>query len=168
MRLRDNPTVEVATRLPCSVDRAWELVTDIELPTRAGGELEKAHWLDGADGVVVGARFRGYNANSSIGKWHTDPEVVEVEDGRRWVWCVGHADDPVALWGFEVDADGDGAVVRQWAKLGGGRSPLTDLIARHPDAEGVILAQRMADWHAGMTANLEYLERVTAGESREE
>ncbi|GAA4823246.1 SRPBCC family protein [Tomitella cavernea] len=162
MRLRDNPTIEVSIRLPCSTERAWELVTDIELPTRADGELQKAHWLDGADGVAIGARFRGYNRNPQIGEWHTEPEVSEVEDGRRWVWRVGPAEAPVTLWGFEVDADGDGTVVRQWVKIGSGTSPLSDLIAQHPDDEGTILARRMAAWRAGMSANMALLEELTA------
>ncbi len=165
MRLRDNPTVEVSTRLPCSSERAWDLVTDIELPTRTDGELQKAHWLDGAAGVAVGARFRGYNMNPQMGEWHTEPEVAEVEEGRRWVWRIGPADAPVTLWGFEVDADGDGAVVRQWAKAGSGHSPLSDLIAQRPGREGAILAQRMAAWRAGMTANMTLLEELTGRES---
>lgn len=162
MRLRDNPTVEVSTRLPCSRARAWELVTDIELPARADGELQAARWLDGADGVAVGARFRGDNMNPQMGEWYTEPEVAEVEEGRRWVWRTGPADAPITLWGFEVDADGDGVVVRQWAKAGSGRSPLSEIIARHPDREGAILAQRMTEWRAGMSANMALLEEITA------
>lgn len=160
MRLRDTPTVEVTARLACSPERAWALVTDIELPTRTDGELQRVEWLDGATGVAVGARFRGYNANSQMGEWHTEPEVVEVEDGRRWVWCVGSAAAPLAVWGFEVDADGDGSVVRQWAKVGTGRSPLSDFIDRHPDKEAAILEHRMSVWRDGMSANLAVLEQL--------
>ncbi|MFC9790132.1 SRPBCC family protein [Rhodococcus sp. NPDC127528] len=160
MRLRDTPTVEVTEHLACSPERAWALITDIELPTRADGELQRAEWLDGATGVAVGARFRGYNADPRIGEWHTEPEIIEVEDGRRWVWRVGPADAPLAVWGFEVDPDGDGAVVRQWAKVGTGRSPLSDFIDQHPDKEGTILARRMAVWRAGMEANLSALKQL--------
>lgn len=160
MRLRDTPTVEATTRLACSPDRAWALVTDIELPTRAEGELQRAEWLDGATGVAVGARFRGYNVNEQMGEWHTDPEIVEVEEGRRWVWRVGPAEAPFSLWGFEVDADGDGALVRQWAKVGHGRSPLTDFIDQHPAQEARILDHRMSVWRDGMTANLALLEQL--------
>lgn len=154
MRLRDTPTVEVTERLTCSPERAWTLVIDIDLPTRADGELQRTEWLDGATVVAVGARFRGYNANAQMGEWHTESEVVEVEDGRRWVWRVGPADEPFAHWGFEVDSDGDGALVRQWAKVGTGRSPLADFIDRHPDREAAILDHRMSVWRDGMTANL--------------
>lgn len=158
MRLRDTPTVEVTRRLTCSPERAWELVTDIELPTRTDGELQRAEWLDGATGVAVGARFRGHNASAQIGEWHTDPEVVEVEDGRRWVWRVGPADAPIALWGFEVETGRDGVVVRQWAKMCDGNSPLSEFIAQHPDKESQIVAHRLSVWQNAMTANLAAIE----------
>ncbi|NGP05280.1 SRPBCC family protein [Rhodococcus sp. 14C212] len=160
MRLRDTPTVEVAERLACSPEQAWALVTDIELPTRADGELQRVEWLDGATGVAVGARFRGHNASPRMGEWYTEPEIIEVEDGRRWVWRVGPAEAPVAVWGFEVESDGDGAIVRQWAKVGTGRSPLSDFIEQHPDKESAILAHRMAVWRDGMAANLAVLAQL--------
>ncbi|TQF66454.1 SRPBCC family protein [Rhodococcus spelaei] len=160
MRLRDTPTVEVTERLACSPERAWALVTDIELPTRADGELQRAEWLDGATGVALGARFRGYNASEQMGEWHTEPEIVEVEDGRRWVWQVGTSEAPFSLWGFEVDADGDGTLVRQWAKVGTGRSPLTDFIDQHPAQEANILDHRMSVWRKGMAANLAVLKQL--------
>lgn len=162
MRLRDTPTVEVTGTLPCSPEHAWALVTDIELPTHADGELQRVEWLDGAHGVAVGARFRGHNQSDQMGQWHTEPEVVEVEDGRRWVWRVGTAEAPIALWGFEVDPDDDGAIVRQWAKVGTGKSPFSDFIEQHPDREGEIVAYRLGVWRDGMTANLSLLEKLAA------
>lgn len=162
MRLRDTPTVEVTERLGCSPEHAWALVTDIALPTRADGELQRVEWLDGASGVAVGARFRGYNANAQMGEWQTESEIVEVEDGRRWVWCVGGVEEPFAVWGFEVDPDGDGAVVRQWAKFGTGPSPITEFVAQHPDHEGAIVAHRMSVWRDGMAANLAMLAQLAA------
>ncbi|OQQ25961.1 polyketide cyclase [Prescottella equi] len=166
MRLSDNPTVEVVERLACSPEQAWALVTDIELPTRADGELQRVEWLDGATAVAVGARFRGHNADPRIGEWQTESEIAEVEDGRRWVWCVGSVERPVASWGFEIEPDGDGTVVRQWAKAGTGRSPFTEFIEQHPDTEGAIVAHRMSVWRAGMAANLAMLAQVAAARAR--
>jgi len=162
MRLSDTPTVEVVERLACSPEQAWALVTDIELPTRADGELQRVEWLDGAIGVTVGARFRGYNASPQMGEWQTESEIVEVEDGRRWVWCVGSVETPLAVWGFEVEPGRDGTVVRQWAKVGTGRSPLTEFIEQHPDKEGAIIAHRMSVWRDGMAANLAMLAELAA------
>lgn len=159
MRLRDHPIVEVSRKLPCSPEEAWRLVTDITLPTRAEGELQRAEWLDGADGVAVGARFRGHNADPEIGEWFTEPEVAEVEDGRRWVWRVGPADDPLTTWGFEVEPAEGGALVRQWARAGTGTSPLSEYIAQHPEQEAQIIDFRLGLWRDYMEANLDLLAR---------
>ncbi|WP_461166836.1 SRPBCC family protein [Tsukamurella serpentis] len=163
MRLRDNPTVEVTRTLNCSPARAWDLVTDITLPTGVDGELRRVEWLDGATGVVEGARFRGYNRNEQLGEWTTDSVVVEVEDGRRWVWAVGPRDsEPWATWGFEVDPSRQGAVVRQWARFGDGASPFAAAVATQPEQEGRIVAYRLGVWRAGMEANLAELARRTS------
>ncbi|MFT3661181.1 MAG: SRPBCC family protein [Gordonia sp. (in: high G+C Gram-positive bacteria)] len=159
MRLRDNPTVEVTRPLDCSPERAWELVTDIELPVRAAGELQGIEWLDGATAVAVGARFRGRNSNDALGEWHTVSTVIEVEEGRRWVWAVGPDDDePWAYWAFEVEPARDGCLVRQWARIGDGRSPLAGFVERMPEKEGRIVQQRLEVWRRGMAANLAALD----------
>lgn len=159
MRLRDNPTIEVTRTLPCTPERAWSLVTDIALPTAVAGELQRVEWLDGATGVAVGARFRGHNADPEIGEWFTEPEIIEVEDGRRWVWVVGAVEDPLATWGFEVEPAQGGALVRQWARAGTGASPFSRYIEQHPDREAQIIDYRLGIWEAGMEANLAELER---------
>ncbi len=160
MRLRDNPIIEVTRKLPCTPQRAWELVTDIALPTAAEGELQRVEWLDGADAVAEGARFRGYNRSDELGEWHTDAVITEVEPGRRWVWsvCVGEG-APWATWGFEVDPAREGALVRQWARVGDGASPFAAFVAAQPEKEARIIDYRLGVWRAGMEANLDELAR---------
>jgi hypothetical protein len=154
VRYRDCPTVEVSERIVGDRAAIWAAVTDITLPVRFSPELQKVEWLDGADHVTVGARFRGYNKHDKLGEWHTDSSVVEVEDGARWVWAVGGGDQPAATWGLEVDPTSDGAIVRQWARLGPGPSGLSAAIAAMPDKEGRIVAGRLAEFEAGIRANL--------------
>lgn len=163
MRLRDNPIIEVSRKLPCSPDEAWRLVTDIALPTAVEGELQRVEWLDGADAVAEGARFRGYNSNAELGEWHTESVITEVEEGRRWVWSVGPADgEPWATWGFEVEPAREGALVRQWARVGDGSSPFAAFVAAQPDREARIIDFRLGVWRAGIEANLDELARRTA------
>lgn len=159
MRLRDNPITEVSRTVDCTPDRAWELVTDITLPTRTGGELHHVEWLDGADAVTPGARFCGHNRSEHLGDWATICLVTEVEPGRRWVWSVGPDDaEPWATWGFEVDPARDGAVVRQWARVGDGDSPFRGFITAAPAKEGAIIASRLRDWRQAMESNLDAIE----------
>ncbi|MBS9534764.1 SRPBCC family protein [Mycobacterium sp. M1] len=154
MRYRDCPTVEVSDRVVGDVDQIWAAVTDIGLPARFSAELQRVEWLDGADRIVVGAGFRGYNSNPAVGDWQTESRVVEVEDGRRWVWQVQGDDGVAATWGFEVDPTDDGAIVRQWGRMGPGQSGLSLAIAAMPEKEARIVARRLGEWEAGMRANL--------------
>lgn len=136
---------------------AWRYVTDITVPARCSAELQSVEWLDGSDRVAVGARFRGSNKNDAIGEWQTVSEVVEVEDQRRWVWNVLGQDGPIASWGFEVEPASDGVVIRQWGRMGPGRSGLNAGIAAQPDKEARIVARRLAEWQRNMAANLEWI-----------
>jgi Polyketide cyclase / dehydrase and lipid transport len=163
VRYRDQPTIEVTQRVRCDVPTAWGYVTDIKLPVRCSAELQSAEWLDGADGVKVGARFRGCNQHTALGIWETVCEVVEVEDQRRWVWNVFGPDGVGATWGFEVEPASDGALIRQWARLGPGPSGLSIAIAAQPDKEARIIAGRLSEWQKNMQANLDWIRRQIEG-----
>ncbi|HEY2833967.1 MAG TPA: SRPBCC family protein [Sporichthyaceae bacterium] len=163
MRYRDYPTMECSIRVAAAAGDAWALVTDISLPARFAGELQAAEWLDGATGVALGARFRGHNKHEALGEWTTESEVCEVEDGRRWVWQVFNGDGEVsASWGFEVEPGKDSTTIRQWGKMGPALSGLKGAIESMPDKEGRIVARRLEEWQAGITANLEGIRRLFA------
>ena len=157
MRYRDQPTIEVAQRVRCDVATAWKFVTDITLPARCSTELQDVEWLDGADQLKVGARFRGRSRHEALGEWQTVCEVAEVEDQRRWVWNVLGPDGVSATWAYEVEPARDGAIVRQWARMGPGPSGLSAGIAAQPDKEGRIIARRLAEWQQNMQANLDWI-----------
>lgn len=157
MRYRDQPTIEVTQRVHCDPATAWAYVTDITVPARCSTELQSVEWLDGADHVEVGARFRGRNTNEAIGSWETTCEVVEVEDQRRWVYDVIGHDGPIARWGFEVEPASDGVLIRQWGRMGPGPSGLNISISAQPDKEARIVARRLSQWQENMAANLEWI-----------
>ncbi|MBS1836697.1 MAG: SRPBCC family protein [Actinobacteria bacterium] len=158
MRYRDCPTVEVVERIATSPDAAWAAVCDISLPTRCGGELQFARWLDDATTPTVGARFEGVNRNEHLGEWTTTSTVVEVEPGRRWVWEVSEPTSlPWSQWGFEVDPLREGVVIRQWARIGPGRSGLNRAIDAMPEREGRIVEVRLAELAEAMRGNLDRL-----------
>ncbi len=157
MRYRDQPTIEVTQRVPCDVRTAWNVVTDIGLPARCSSELETVEWLGDADGVKVGARFRGRNKHEAFGDWSTVCEVVEVEEERRWVYNVVGPDGVSATWAFEVEPASDGVLIRQWARMGPGPSGLTPAITAQPAKEARIVARRLAEWRRNMQANLDWV-----------
>jgi Polyketide cyclase / dehydrase and lipid transport len=164
MRYSDQPTIEVTQRVKCDVATAWARVTDIGLPARCSPELQRAEWLGNADGVKVGARFCGRNEHTAMGSWQTECEVVEVEEGRRWVWNVIAPDGVVgATWGFEVEPTSDGVLIRQWGRMGPGPSGLTYAITTMPEKEGRIVANRLAEWRQNMQLNLDCIRDEFAG-----
>ncbi|WIM87848.1 SRPBCC family protein [Candidatus Mycobacterium wuenschmannii] len=162
MRYRDLPTIEVTQRVKCDVPTAWALVTDINLPTKCSSELRGVEWLDGATGVEVGARFRGRNVNEAM-DWSTVCEVVEVDAPHRWVYNVQGPEGPCATWAFEVEPTSDGALIRQWGRMGPGPSGLTPAILSMPDKEARIIATRLAEWQTNMQANLECIRAEVEG-----
>lgn len=156
MRYRDCPTVECSVRVPVSADEAWRVVTDISVSARFSPEVQAAEWLGGADGVAVGNRFRGTNRNEYLGEWDTESVVSEVEEGRRWVWQVLNGEGEVsASWGFEVEPGKDATTIRHWGRMGPALSGLRAPIEAMPDKEGRIVARRLAEWEAGLKANLD-------------
>ena len=157
MRYRDQPTIEVAQRVRCDVATAWAFVTDITLPARCSAELQAVEWIDGSDGIAVGARFRGRNKHVAFGEWEAVCEVVEVEDQRRWVWNVQGGDGIGATWGFEIEPASDGVLIRQWGRMGPGTTGLSVGIAAQPDKEGRIVARRLSEWQQNMQANLDWI-----------
>jgi hypothetical protein len=159
MRYTDQPTVEVTQRVRCDVPTAWAQVTDIELPVRCSPEVQAVQWLT-EPGVRVGGRFRGRNHNTALGTWETECEIVEVDDTgdcRRWVWNALVPDGVGATWAFEVEPTSDGALIRQWARMGPDPSGLSIAIGATPHLEGRIVARRIAEWEQGMRANLDYV-----------
>lgn len=154
MRYRDSPTVQVEESIVGDTELIWQLVTDIEFPTRFSSELQSVEWLDGATTVEVGNRFRGHNKNDDLGEWATDCEIIEATPLERWVWQIASDNGVMATWGFELDPGRDAVTVRQWARMGPGPSGLTGVIASMPEKEGRIVSGRMKQWQAGMRANL--------------
>lgn len=130
-------------------------MTDINLPARCSTELQAVEWVDDANEVAVGARFRGRNKHEAFGDWATVCEVVEVEPERRWVYNVTGPEGVSATWGFEVEPASDGVLVRQWGRMGPGPSGLTPAILAQPEKEARIISRRLAEWQQNMAANLE-------------
>lgn len=158
MRYADTPETEVAVDIAAPPARVWALVSDIALPARFSSELRGAEWLD--DGPALGARFVGRNEHSAIGTWETTCTVTRYEEGRVFEWTVGDVEAPAARWRFELEPTTAGCRLRQWARMGPGRSGLTPAIERMPDKEERIVARRLEEWRTNMAANLEGIRQL--------
>ncbi|MEX0874006.1 MAG: SRPBCC family protein [Actinomycetota bacterium] len=154
MRYADGPTVEVETQIHAAPARVWELVSDINLPARFSSEFLGAEWLDGATRAELGARFAGRNQHAAIGEWATTSFVVACDPEHSLEWAVTDPDQPAASWRFEIEPAGSGTRLKQWMRMGPGRSGLNIAIDAMPDKEERIIERRLAEHRANMTATL--------------
>ncbi|HEX4982892.1 MAG TPA: SRPBCC family protein [Ilumatobacteraceae bacterium] len=155
MRYADGPTVEVTRHITAPAGDVWLLVSDINLPARFSSEFTGAEWVGGAHAAVLGACFEGHNHHDAIGTWTTTSTVVECEPGRTFAWAVGDAEDPSAMWRFDLEPDADGTNVTFAARIGPGPSGLTPAIEAMPDKEERIIERRLAEFRRNMEATLD-------------
>jgi len=143
--------VVVSTYVRASAVRVWELVSDVNLPSRFSAELVRAEW-DGAPGP--GATIRGY-MNLNGREWDTESVVIDWRPNEGFMWSVYGPEHPIAEWGFRITPLGDGVLLMMHARLGPARSGLTAAIEARPDKRDEIIASRMATWRANMTATID-------------
>jgi uncharacterized protein YndB with AHSA1/START domain len=164
MKYSDTPTVDVDVFIDAPVERVWMLVSDINLPARFSSELQDAQWLDEADQPVVGARFVGRNRHPVGGEWETTCVVTVYEPGRTFGWAVGDPAYPSASWRFDLEPEGPGARLRQWAQIGPAPSGLTPAILAMPEKEERIVARRLDEHRANMQATVDGVKALAEGE----
>jgi hypothetical protein len=103
--VHESVTVHMEAR-PAAV---WDLVSDVTRIGRYSPETFEAEWLDGAAGPAVGARFRGHVKRNGIGPvYWTTCTVRECEPGRTFTFGVGPGDQPLTVWGYEMEAAAGG------------------------------------------------------------
>ena len=163
MRIEDQPSVDVETRVEAAPDTVWQLVCDLPRMGEWSPENQGGEWLDGARGPALGARFRGCNRHPAIGEWESVAVVDQLEPGRVLGWVVGDPATPAARWRFEVVPDGDGCVLRQHFQFGLGPSGLTAAIERMPDKEERIVARRLEEHTANMEMTIAGIKRAAEG-----
>lgn len=163
MKYADGPTVEVDTYVDAPPSRVWDVIADIDLPARFSEEFQGAQWLDDATGPAVGARFVGRNRHPAVGEWETTSHIVACVPGRVLEWAVTDPEHPSASWRFELSPEGDGCRLKQWMRIGPGRSGLSVAIDSMPDKEERIIARRQDEHRANMTATIEGIKALAEG-----
>ena len=153
-RYADLPTVEVSTWIEAPPEHVWPLVSDIGLMPGLSRELQSVEWLDGVSQPAVGARFLGRSKHDALGEWSTTSHIVQHDPGRVFAWAVGDPEQPSATWRFTLDPGPGGTTLRQWVRLGPGRSGLSLAIDQMPDKEQKIVFVRMREFEESMTRTL--------------
>jgi hypothetical protein len=104
-----DPADTVSLRIEASPEALYDLVSDPANMGRLSPECTGGHWLDGATGPAVGARFKGTNKRGFV-RWSTKSTVVTADRGRAFAFEVG---DSGTRWSYAFEPDGTGTVVSE-------------------------------------------------------
>ena len=108
----------VTVNMAAPAMKIWELVADVRNIGRFSPETFEAHWIDGATGPAVGARFRGHVRRNEIGPvYWTTCRVTACEPGREFGFDVMIGDRPANHWHYEFVPSGDGTDVTESFRL---------------------------------------------------
>lgn len=161
-------TVETDVAAPRSA--VWAFASDIAVPARFSGELQRAEWLDG-DVPGPGARFVGHNHIDGFGTWQTTSHVVAWEPNRRFAWAVSDPDRPGATWSFELEAlglAGEHTRLRHHMVIGPGFSGTRAMIEREPEREQQVLAWRRRALRVTMQRTIDGIKALAEGREPED
>jgi uncharacterized protein YndB with AHSA1/START domain len=156
-RYADGPTVEVETWVDAPPERVWPAVVDVAAMPGQSPEVQHVEWLDA--GPALGSRFRGRSAHEALGEWETVSHVVECEEPRVFAWAVQDPADPTATWRFTLEPAEGGTRLRQWMRMGPGRSGLSRAIERMPDKEQKIVFVRLKEFERNMAGTVEAIKK---------
>ena len=96
-------------RIEASPQALYDLVSDPANMGRLSPECTGGHWLDGATGPAVGARFKGTNKRG-FARWSTTNTVVEAEPDRAFAFETKQSG---TRWRYQLTPDGDGTLVTE-------------------------------------------------------
>jgi len=159
-RYADCPTVEVDILIDAPPEAVWDLVSDISLPARFSSEFLGARWAAEEPreaAPATGVCFVGRNEHPAIGTWETRCTLTDYEVSKVFGYEVESMDGPgvsSAAWRFTLTREGGGTRLTQWMRMGPGRSGLSFAIEAMPDKEVRIVARRLKEHRANMTATV--------------
>ena len=158
MNITEYPSVAVSTVVAVSPERLWQVVPDIDAPAAFSAEFRGASWLsDEPHGV--GSTFEGHNGRGE-NTWSTICTVTAYVPSVIFTYIVDRVDEPLAIWSYTLNPEGDKTRLTFTATVGLGESGLSSAVARDPENEATIVANRLATWQRNMTATVQGLKSL--------
>ena len=142
-------TVDIAAT-PAEV---YNTVSNLERMGEWSPENQGGHWIVG-NGSNVGDRFEGTNALGDR-TWTAVAEVVRCDPGSAFCFTVGALDNPVAEWGYHLEATDNGTSVTETWKMTQLPPSLIDAPEDRVQGRVDMVAQGMATTLARLKATLE-------------
>ncbi|WP_204004158.1 SRPBCC family protein [Virgisporangium aurantiacum] len=159
--------VSESVTVACPAGSAWQLVCTIERIGEFSPECAEAHWLDGATGPAVGARFDGTNRVTVDGGelvWTRTCTVTALVPGEHFAYVVGDRFDGTAAseWAFTVLARSAETcrITQSFRHLPDGMSGTRSQADAHPDEAAEIVDRRAGQLRAGMRQTLARMRAV--------
>lgn len=155
-------------RVSASPEKVYAVVSDLPRQAEWSPECRGGEWISG-EPSAVGAIFRGENLRSEDvvswaplirGTWYTEARIVAAEPGRtfQWVMLTHTQEDQESLWGFDIEADGDGSILTHHFRMGKATAGIHKIVKDMDEQER---AQFITDWTAKLAQDLdETLDRI--------
>jgi nitroreductase len=154
----DGPGVTAEIDIDAPRHVVWELVTDVDVPTRFSDEAQGATWENDERGV--GAIFNGRSRYGDGPEW-TLPCYVDVYDEpRSFGWRTSDLDQPGARWRFDLEQIPGRTRLRYHYVMGPGPSGISMTIEARPDKHERIVRRRLDEMTANMRRTLDGIKQL--------
>jgi hypothetical protein len=154
------PTVTATREIGAPAATVFGLVIDLPRMGEWSPENTGGHWIGGATGPALGARFRGSN-RKGIRRWSTVAKVTEWKEDRLFTFSVVVGGIPLAIWSYRIEpGDGGCTVTETWTNR---TPPLMTKIG----APIMGIPDRAAHNEAGMKVTLERLAATAESAGRD-
>jgi Polyketide cyclase / dehydrase and lipid transport len=104
--------IRVERTIRAEAAELYDLVSDLPRMGEWSPENTGGSWVNGAEGPVVGARFRGSNRSGWF-RWHTDVVVTVAHPGEEFAFDVTLGPFKVANWDYRFERDGNKTLVTE-------------------------------------------------------
>jgi polyketide cyclase/dehydrase/lipid transport protein len=159
-----SPLFELSTetRVAATPQEIYSVVSDLGRSGEWSPECQGGEWISGAPSMV-GAIFRGENLRAEDvvgwaplvrGTWYTECRVVAAEPGRtfRWMMLTHAQEDQESVWGFDIEAAGDGCKLVHHFRMGKATAGIHKIVAEMDETER---KQFVEDWTAKLVQDLD-------------
>jgi hypothetical protein len=102
--------IRVERTIRAEAAELYDLVSDLPRMGEWSPENTGGTWVNGAEGPVVGARFKGSNRSGRF-RWHTDVVVTVASPGEEFAFDVTLGPFKIANWDYCFERDGNNTLV---------------------------------------------------------
>ncbi|UQW99956.1 SRPBCC family protein [Streptomyces sp. RerS4] len=162
--IETSPLFELDARIhvKATPEEVYAVVSDLPRSAEWSPECMGGEWISG-EPSQVGSIFRGENLRSEQvvawaplvrGTWYTDARVTAAEPGRtfRWMMLTHAQEDQESIWGFDVEADGEGTTLTHHFRMGKATAGIHKIVA-DLDEDG--RKRFVEDWTAKLEKDLD-------------